>query len=165
MSVDRTTSGQRWPMNRLRIGPSGWATVAFIALMGIYLGVLTLVSGWSFTASQFVQYWYYILPLAAGFALQVGLFARLRRLVDGGSGTKSVMAASGTTSTAAMISCCTHYLANLAPILGAAGLVTFVSQYQIEFFWVGMAFNAGGLAYIAMRLAAARKEHARCAVR
>jgi Cu+-exporting ATPase len=62
-----------------------------------------------------------------------------------------------------MVSCCTHYLVNLVPILGAAGLVTFVSQYQVQFFWVGLAFNAAGLAYIGKRLVVAAKEHAKCA--
>jgi Cu+-exporting ATPase len=145
------------------IGPLVWGVVAFGGLMAMYFAVLTLVSGWSFTLGQFNQYWYYIVLLGVGFALQVGLFVRLRELVASASGTKTVMAASGTTSAAAMVSCCTHYLVNLAPILGAAGLVTFVSQYQIQFFWVGLAFNAAGLAYIGRRLAAAAKEHAKCA--
>jgi len=47
-----------------------------------------------------------------------------------------------------MVSCCTHYLANLLPILGAAGLVTFASAYQIELFWAGILFNLGGIAYM-----------------
>jgi Cu+-exporting ATPase len=73
------------------------------------------------------------------------------------------MAASGTTSTAAMISCCAHYLTNIAPVLGATGLVTFAAQYQIEFFWLGIAFNAAGIAYIGSKLWDATKEHAQCA--
>ena len=63
-----------------------------------------------------------------------------------------------------MISCCTHYLANLLPIVGAAGLVTLATQYQIELFWVGLAFNAAGIVYIGSKVAAAAKEHARCAL-
>ena len=41
-----------------------------------------------------------------------------------------------------MVSCCAHYLANVAPVLGAAGLVAFAAQFQVELFWVGLAFNA-----------------------
>lgn len=163
MKHDQTLHGPSFGTTSFRLGPLVWGTVAFTALMAIYFGVLTLVSGWSFTLGQFTQYWYYIVLLGVGFALQVGLFVRLRELVAGASGTKTVMAASGTTSVAAMVSCCTHYLVNLAPILGAAGLVTFVSQYQVQFFWVGLAFNAAGLAYIGKRLVAAAKEHAKCA--
>ncbi|HEU0202489.1 MAG TPA: hypothetical protein VFR86_18920 [Burkholderiaceae bacterium] len=61
-----------------------------------------------------------------------------------------------------MVSCCTHYLANLLPIVGAAGLVTLATQYQVELFWVGLAFNAAGIAYIGTKVAAARKDHAHC---
>ena len=163
MNHDHAVHGTPSGTTGLRTGPLVWGAVAFTALMAIYFGVLTLVSGWAFTLGQFTQYWYYIVLLGVGFALQVGLFVRLRELVAGASGTKTVMAASGTTSAAAMVSCCTHYLVNLAPILGAAGLVAFVSQYQVQFFWVGLAFNAAGLAYIGKRLAAAAKEHAQCA--
>ena len=163
MSVERVLPALRWPTKRWHIPPVGFGAIAFVGLMGSYLGVLTLVSGWSFTISQLVSYWYYIVPLAAGFAVQIGLFARLRQLVGGARGTKSMVAASGTTSAAAMVSCCTHYLVNLAPILGAAGVVTFVSQYQVQFFWVGLVFNVAGVAYIGKRLAAAMKEHVKCA--
>lgn len=163
MNHEQTFHGTWFGAPRFHPGPLLWGAVAFVAMMALYFGALTMVSGWSFTVAQLIQYWYYILPLSVGFAVQVGLFARLRELVTGASGTKTVMAASGTTSAAAMVSCCAHYLINLAPILGAVGLVTFVSQYQVQFFWVGLAFNAVGLAYIGKRLAAAAKEHAKCA--
>jgi Cu+-exporting ATPase len=51
----------------------------------------------------------------------------------------------------------------VAPVLGATGLVTFATQYQVEFFWVGLAFNAAGIAYIGNKLWNATKDHAQCA--
>lgn len=141
---------------------SGFGALAFGLLLAAYFGAVSLVSGWRFTVSQFSEFWYYIVPLAAGFGVQVALFVRLRDLVRHRAGG-SVVAASGATSTAAMISCCAHYLANVAPVLGATGLVTFAAQYQVEFFWVGLAFNAAGITYIGGRLAGALKEHTQCA--
>ena len=150
--------------NQLATRRSAWLGVlAFALLLAAYLGILTLVSGWAFAWQQFVQYWYFVVPLGAGFGLQVALYAELRRRVLGSGGSGTVIAASGTTSTAAMISCCAHYLVNIAPVLGATGLVTFAAQYQVEFFWVGLAFNAGGIAYIAHQLVNASTEHAQCA--
>lgn len=143
--------------------PAQIGTLAFGLLLAAYFGVLTLVSGWKFTVSQFSEFWYFVLPLAAGFGLQVALYTRLRLLLHQSKDTRAVMAASGTTSTAAMISCCAHYLVNVAPVLGATGLVTFAAQYQVEFFWVGLAFNAAGIAYIGNKLWNATKEHAQCA--
>ena len=143
--------------------PAGFGALAFGALLAVYFGALTAVSGWSFTVSQFSEFWYYILPLGAGFGLQVALYSRLRQLLHESKDARTVMAASGTTSTAAMISCCAHYLVNIAPVLGATGLVTFAAQYQVEFFWVGIAFNAAGIAFIGNRLWKATKDHAQCA--
>lgn len=143
--------------------PAGYGILASGLLLALYFGVLTLVSGWKFTVSQFYEFWYYIVPLGAGFGLQVALYLQLRQLLHQSKDTRAVMAASGTTSTAAMISCCAHYLVNIAPVLGATGLVTFATQYQVEFFWAGLAFNAAGIAYIGNRLWLATTEHAQCA--
>ena len=143
--------------------PASLGALAFGLLLVAYFAVLTLVSGWKFTLNQFSEFWFYILPLAAGFGLQVALYTRLRQLLRQSKDARTVIAASGTTSTAAMISCCAHYLVNVAPVLGATGLVTFAAQYQVEFFWVGIAFNAAGIAYIGNKLWNATKEHAPCA--
>lgn len=142
--------------------PVAYGSLAFLLLLAVYFGALTLVSGWSFTVSQFTQFWYYILLLAAGFGLQVALFIRLRDLVQLSKHSKTVIAASGTTSTAAMISCCAHYLANVAPVLGATGLVAFAAQFQVELFWIGLLSNAAGIAYVGNKVFKATKEHEKC---
>jgi P-type Cu+ transporter len=142
--------------------PAGFGVTAFGALLALYFGVLTLVSGWSFTVAQFSEFWYFVVPLAAGFGLQVALFLKLREVVSRAKEAGAVIAASGTTSTAAMISCCAHYLANAAPVLGATGLVAFAAQFQVELFWVGLAFNVAGIAYVGTKLYKASKAHAHC---
>lgn len=142
--------------------PAGFGAGAFGVLLALYFGALTLISGWSFTLSQFAEFWYYIVPLAAGFGVQVALFLKLREVVSRAKEVGAVIAASGTTSTAAMISCCAHYLANVAPVLGATGLVAFAAQFQVELFWVGLAFNAAGIGYVATKLYKASKAHAHC---
>ena len=149
-------------MMNIRMGAraASFGLLAFGLLLALYFATLTLVSGWQFTVSQFFEFWYYIVPLGAGFGLQVALYVQLRQMLLQSTHARTVMAASGTTSTAAMISCCAHYLVNIAPVLGATGLITFATQYQIEFFWVGLAFNAAGIAYIGNRLRKAAKEHA-----
>jgi Cu+-exporting ATPase len=102
-----------------------------------------------------------MVPLALGFGLQVGLYVHLRDLVAHDPSAK-VLAVSGTASSAAMVSCCAHYLANIVPLLGVAGFLTVVAEYQVELFWAGLAFNAGGIAYIAAKVIQAAKEHERC---
>jgi len=131
--------------------PVLYGILASTVLLGVYFAVLTLISGWEFAQSQFASFWYFIVSLAVGFGIQVGLYSYLRGLIKGMGGGK-LLGVTGTTSTAAMISCCTHYLANLLPILGVAGIVTFVAQYQTELFWVGILFNLGGIAYMISRI-------------
>ncbi len=128
-------------------------------LLGVYFVVLTLVSGWNFALSQFSQFWYFIVALALGFGIQIGLYAHFRCLIKNGNhGEGKVLGITGTTSTAAMISCCTHYLTNLLPILGTVGIVTFVAQYQIELFWVGLAFNVFGIIFIISKIFKFKKQ-------
>lgn len=145
------------PSPSQRIGPDVVRSAALIGLaagallLGFYLTVLTLVSGWSFAGDQFGQYWPFILALSVGFGIQVGLFTHLRRLVHGAASTK-IVAATGTTSGIAMVSCCAHYLANLLPVLGATGLIGLVDRYQVELFWFGIASNLAGILYIGRRI-------------
>ncbi len=133
-------------------------TLASAILFGVYFAVLTLVSGWSFAQSQFATYWYFIISLAVGFGIQIALYQYLKSLVHSGRGLGKVVGVSGTTSTAAMISCCAHYLVNLIPILGVTGLATFVAQYQVKLFWVGILFNLAGIGYMMNRIIKFKKQ-------
>lgn len=137
--------------------PLAMGTLATLAMLGVYFGVLTLVSGWDFTVTQFAQFWYYVLPLALGFGIQMGLYVYLRRRLANHHGGGKMVVASGATSTGAMLACCTHYLANILPVIGAAGAITLVVQYQVELFWVGLAFNLAGIIFIGSRIFSARR--------
>lgn len=128
--------------------------LAIVAMLGVYFAVLTLVSGWSFTVSEFTRFWPYVVALALGFGIQIGLYVYLKQiLAHHHAGTMVV--ASGATSTAAMLACCTHYIANVLPVIGAAAAVTLIAEYQVELFWVGLAFNAAGIVFISSRIVSA----------
>jgi Cu+-exporting ATPase len=142
-----------------------WRSIVYgmtgmVILLGIYFGILAAVSGWEFTVSQFLDFWYFIVSLAAGFGIQIGLYSYLRNAVRSMDMSGKVVAVSGTTSTAAMISCCAHYLTNFLPVVGAAGVVALVAQYQIELFWFGLACNAAGILYMTTRVVNFSRDHA-----
>ncbi|HSB71781.1 MAG TPA: hypothetical protein VLT62_20825 [Candidatus Methylomirabilis sp.] len=147
----------------MAIRATGVGLLASGLLLGLYFGVLTLVSGWGFTLEQFSGYWHFIVALAVGFGVQMGLYTYLRNLARQCGGAGKVAAVSGGTSAAAMISCCTHYLANMVPILGATGLVALVGQYQVGLFWVGLAFNLAGVLYISSKVMQASRHMAQMA--
>ena len=129
--------------------------LATTILLTVYITVVSLVSGWIFAQEQFRQFWYFVVTLAIGFGVQVGLYSYLKSIVKGV--TPSVVATSGVTSTVAMVSCCAHYLVNILPILGAVGIITVISQYQVQLFWVGLAFNFAGIAYMTNKVIKAVK--------
>lgn len=120
-------------------------------MLAVAFTIIALVSGWSFAADQFRQFWYYLVPLAFGFGLQVGLYHYLKSAIQG-KVSPGVVVTTGATSTAAMVSCCAHYLVNILPLLGTAGIITVISQYQIQLFWGGLALNTSGIAYIAHKI-------------
>jgi Cu+-exporting ATPase len=133
-----------------------------VLLLAVYFGVVGLISGMDFALEQFGKYWYFIVPLALGFGIQVGLFTHLKHLVGQHGASGKVVAVSGTTSTAAMVSCCAHYLTNVLPILGVTGFLAVVADYQVELFWLGLVFNAAGVIYISSKVVNASREHKKC---
>ncbi|MBI5729380.1 MAG: hypothetical protein HY983_04060 [Candidatus Magasanikbacteria bacterium] len=131
--------------------PILYGLAASLTLLAFYFSILTLVSGWIFAQKQFGNYWYYIVSLAVGFGIQIGLYAYLKNALRQ-RGAGKVLAVSGGTGATAMISCCAHYLVNIAPALGAAGVLSLIAGYQIQLFWIGLAFNLGGIIFIAHKL-------------
>jgi Cu+-exporting ATPase len=144
------------------VKPLSWGLLAFALMLAIFFGVVGLVSGWDFALEQFSNFWYYIIALAMGFGIQVGLYTYLRQLIGSQGMSGKMVAATGTTSTAAMVSCCAHYLVNILPIIGVTGFVTIVAQYQVQLFWLGLLFSLAGILYITPRVVRAYKEHRKC---
>ncbi|MFA6270427.1 MAG: hypothetical protein WC657_04440 [Candidatus Paceibacterota bacterium] len=137
------------------------AITATLSLLLLYFAIVTLVSGFKFAMSQFESFWYFLISLAIGFGIQIGLYSYLKQLVKNSNTIMKdkTIAVTGTTSTLAMISCCAHYLANIVPILGIAGALTIIAQYQTEIFWVGLAFNLFGIAFISNKVIKFKKYH------
>lgn len=147
------SGGERDASSPIRLAvPLGAGFSGTAALLAVYFGLLGLLSGWDATVMQFEQYWGYITALATGFGIQVGLFLYLHRAAHAAARSGRVVAVTGTTSGVAMVSCCTHYVANLVPVLGSAGLATLVAQYQVELFWFGLAANLAGIGYMTKRI-------------
>ena len=144
------------------IRPLQFGAGAFMFLLIIYFGVVSLISGMDFALEQFATFWYFIVPLALGFGIQVGLYTYLKNLAGQHGASGKVVAVSETTSTAAMVAWCAQYLTNILPILGVTGFLTVVAEYQVELFWLGLAFNAVGILYVASMVIKAAKEHNKC---
>lgn len=130
-----------------------WAVAAALGVIGFYLGLITLTSDWSNAAYQFSEFGGWVIALALGLGVQVGLFTHMRAVMAGArlKGAASGMAASGGVSGVAMALCCSHYLAAILPAIGLpffSGAVAGLVEYQTVFFVIGVISNLLGIAYM-----------------
>jgi Cu+-exporting ATPase len=139
-----------------------WGLMSAAILLSVYFIIVGFVSGIKFAGSQFSEFWYFIVSLSFGFGIQVGLYSYLRGMIKNhmmsGEGTGKTVAITGTTSTLSMVSCCSHYLINILPMLGVAGVLSFIGQYQKEIFGVGLLFNLFGIFYISRQIIRFKKQ-------
>lgn len=139
-----------WPPRPLVAG-----ALASVALLAFYLGVITLAQGWGHALDQLREDRWFAGAIALGFGTQMGLFTYLRalhaRAATGG------VAVSGGTSTAAMLACCAHHLADILPIVGLSGAAIFLNAYKTPLLWLGIAMNLVGILYLLRKISEQRQ--------
>ena len=67
-------------------------------------------------------------------------------------GARSCLVGVGRPSTAAMLACCAHHLADILPIVGAAGAAAFLNAYKVPMLWLGIAMNLFGIIYLLRKI-------------
>ncbi len=134
----------------MKIKTKAWirGILAILIVAALNLIVLTLLD-FPLMAREIIQkYWILIVLLIGGFGLQIGLFTYFKAL-NAISCTTTV--ASGGISAVSMILCCSHYLLNILPFLGAvvgiSGLVA-LSKYTVYFLLGGVISNAIGISVL-----------------
>ena len=135
---------------------TGSVGVAILVL--IYVGVVRGASGsWEHLLDQIRQDWYYLAAILAGLGVQVALISELRRRHRLHHGAAAAGGVGAGASTAGMIACCAHHIADLAPIVGATGAAAFLTDYRVPFMVVGIGVNAIGIAVATRRLRASSR--------
>jgi hypothetical protein len=143
------------PPARLWLRPLVAGLLAAAALLGFYLGVITLAQDWSHALDQLRADGSFVGALTAGFGTQVGLWVYLRRLH---ARTRAVgVAAGGGTSGVAMLACCAHHLAEVLPIVGLSGAALFLAQVKLPLLWLGLSMNLAGIFYLLRQIRRQRR--------
>lgn len=140
----RSGQGGERPFMRRPFLAGGFGVVTLLA---VFFVVVTFANG-SFGAAiqEFVRLWYWVILLAGGFGLQLGLFVHIReRARERMPGVTAEVAASGTVSTGSMIACCSHALVNVLPVLGISAAATFLARYQLPLILTGVFSNLVGI--------------------
>jgi len=92
------------------------------ALVALYLGLITMAESWRHALDQLRTDAVWVGLVALGLAVQVGLYIRVRQVVRGNAAAGGALTGAGTgTSTAGMIACCAHHVADIAPFIGLTG--------------------------------------------
>ncbi len=131
--------------------------VGGIALLGVYLAIISLAQGVDHALDQLATDALFVGLIAAGFGSQVALFVELRAVDRQHRAAAAVTAAGTGTSAAAMLACCAHHLADVLPLVGVSAAAVFLNAYRTPLFLIGIAMNLIGIVVIARQLRAARR--------
>lgn len=135
--------------------------VGAIALLGLYLAIISLAQGVPHAFEQLTADAPFAGLIAAGFGTQVALFVELRAVDRRHRAAAAVTAAGTGTSVAAMLACCAHHVADLLPLVGLSAASVFLNQYKTPLLLIGLGMNLLGIVVIARQLRLARRA---CAV-
>lgn len=123
--------------------PYLYGLFASLGLLGLYSTTMTVLSGWSATVEQFQALWYLMVPLAAGFGIQVGLYTKLKTAMK--QKANAALATGGTSASVSMLACCAHHTTDVLPFLGLSSISIFLSRYQVSLLLASLTVNAIGM--------------------
>jgi len=146
--------GRRLPPLAL---PVALGIFAAAAMLAVYMTIVGLAQGWGQAAQLLKQDGYLVVPLTAAFGVQVALYAFLRMILVRSRSGRAITGASGATSTAAMVACCAHRVAELLPFLGLTAAAGFLAAYKVPFMVVGLSVSIVGIAIMSRRILRGRE--------
>jgi len=122
------------------------------ALLALYFGIVSWANSPEHARRLLGDNWYFVVPIAAGFGLQIAMFAYLRlalRAARKAAGSTALTAAGTGASSAAMVACCAHHLADVLPVIGISGAAVFLDDQRVPIMAAGLAINAVAAVYMA----------------
>lgn len=136
----------------MRVRSLALGAVGSVGMGAFYVAVIAYASGWQHLGGQIGLDWYFLVPIIAGFGVQVALMVELRarhrmrptEAAIGGTGVGS--------SAVGMLACCAHHLAEVAAIVGATAATTFLANYRVAFMVTGITLNIVGITFALRRL-------------
>lgn len=138
----------------------GVGAAGSLALIGLYLGVVTWAQGSEHALELLWDDRLFVGAISLGFGTQVGLFAYVRMLQHAMARSSVALAGAGTaTSSVSMVACCAHHLADVLPIVGLSGLAVFLVDFRTPLMLLGIATNVVGIAVMLRELRRMRGHH------
>ncbi|HLB12028.1 MAG TPA: cation transporter [Dehalococcoidia bacterium] len=129
--------------------------VAAALLTGVYIGIVALFQDLDHALGLIAGDWYLVVPIVAGFGVQIGLFVYVRRTLrrrQSGGSTKALAGAGTGASTISMVACCAHHVTDVLPVLGLSGAALFLNDYRAPIMAVGIIVNGVGIALMILKI-------------
>ena len=148
------------PKTRRIVLPVSAGVIAMVALMAVYLGIVSLAESPARAVELFWEDKLLVVPIMLGFGTQVGLYTLLKKglyLPLHGAAGGTTTAASGGISTMAMVACCAHRVADVLPLVGLTAAAAFLANWKVPFLIVGLISNLVGIAVMLRVIYQARK--------
>ena len=140
-------------MSRRVAFSAGAGFVAGVALVGLYLLLVSWAQGVDHALELLWGDRLFVGIISAGFGTQVGLFTYLRLLQRAMQRESVALAGAGTaTSSISMVACCAHHLADVLPIVGLSGLAVFLVEFRTSLMLLGVATNGVGIVVMLRQL-------------
>ncbi len=130
--------------------PAAAGVLGALALVALYLGLVTRAQGFGHARELLWQDRYFVAVIAGGFGAQAALYTYVRMTIARArlAGATGVTAAGTGTSTAAMVACCAHHAADALPVLGLSTAAIFLNDFRLPIMGAGIATNALGIAVL-----------------
>lgn len=139
-------------MNRRHALAIGAGFVGALALIALYLGIVSWAQGREHALELIWSDRVFVGLISAGFGTQVGLFTYLKLLQRAARGSGALAGAGTATSSVSMVACCAHHVADVLPILGLSGLAVFLVEFRTPLMLLGIATNLVGIAVMIREL-------------
>lgn len=138
---------------RFLLIPAAGGILAALAMLGVYLGILTVLQSAAHALEQLTSDGLWVGLVAIGFGVQIGLYTYLRLIINAAKAAgATAMAGTGTgTSTLGMLACCAHHLTDVAPLVGLtgagglSGVIGFFTEWKYAFIALGLVMNLIGI--------------------
>ncbi len=143
--------------------PLGAGLVGMLALMAVYVGIVSLAESPQRALELFWEDKAFVIPIMLGFGAQVGLYTVLKKglyLPAPVAGGRATTATSGGISTMAMVACCAHRVADVLPIVGLTAAAAFLANWKVPFLVVGLVSNLFGIGFMLREIIKARRRAA-----
>lgn len=124
---------------KLWVKPVLFGAIGSFLLLSVYFLIVSLANSFPHAIDEFIRIWYWMSALVILFGIQIALFTYIKEYhkIKVASATASV-AASGSVSTASMVACCAHHVADVLPFLGISAAAIFFDKYQVLFLLIGI---------------------------